>query len=143
MKKEKNNQEQIDFRLGTGVAVGLVVLVGIFGYLLWGREEKVEPSPQVDSAKQQGETEVDIARLVKRLNQAGAVLYGSSTCGHCLHQRKVFGEHFEKIKYVNFPEDRKAFEKAGLLNSPIPLWIIKGEKIVGFKTLAELAELVK
>ena len=138
MKKEKNNQEQIDFRLGTGVAVGLI---GIFGYLLWGREEKVEPSPQVNSASQQEETGMDVAQLVKKLNQAKAVLYGSDTCGHCLHQREVFGEHFEKIGYVNFQKNPKVFEEKGI--EYFPTWIIKGKKIVGFKTLAELAELVK
>lgn len=136
IKKEKD-QEQNDFRLGLGIAIGLLALVGIGGYLLWGQGPESEPAAQVKSE----ETEINIADLVERLNQAGAVLYGSDGCGHCQHQKEVFGEYFAKIKYVNYQADPKAFEDKGI--QYFPTWIIKGKKIVGFQNLEELAELVK
>jgi len=51
-------------------------------------------------------------------------MYGSDGCGHCQHQKKIFGESFAQIEYVdcyNTKEGKKACEDNEIHN--FPTWV--------------------
>ena len=83
--------------------------------------------------------------LVKKLNEAGAKMYGAFWCSHCFEQKQVFGkEAMKDFPYVEcFPagykkgmEQEKVCESADVRG--YPTWVINGERIEGDQTLEEL-----
>jgi len=149
MNKEEKDQEKDDYRLGIGISLGLVVIIGILLFFYLGRGGKnqaatnssIEPSGQSKEAKNTGETAgINIPDLVERLNRAGAAMYGSDACGHCQHQKEVFGDYFKKINYYSYQDNPDIFKEKGI--EYFPTWIINGKKHIGFQTLEELSKLV-
>ena len=70
------------------------------------------------------------------LTESGAVFYGTDWCSHCNNQKELFGEHFEKVKFVNCDESRELCTLAGI--EAYPTWIIDGEHHLGTKSLGNL-----
>ena len=86
--------------------------------------------------------------LARHLTAIGARMYGAFWCSHCAEQKEVLGrEAFAAIDYVEcWPDGWKkggdsapACTAAGLKG--YPTWVIRGERVEGDRTLAELAEL--
>lgn len=83
-------------------------------------------------------------RLARHLTDTGAVMYGSYKCPHCLSQKRLFGDAF---KYVNYVECHPRGENAnpslcitkGIMS--YPTWEINGRFYVGMMSLQELAKL--
>jgi len=70
------------------------------------------------------------------ITESGAVFYGTDWCSHCNHQKELFGEHFEKVEFVNCDESRELCILAGI--EAYPTWIIDGEKHLGTKSLENI-----
>ena len=74
------------------------------------------------------------------LTDKGAVMYGSDLCSHCQDQKKMFGDSFEYINFVNcdFHED----ECLEALAYKFPTWKLNDEFMgdLGVKTFDELSE---
>jgi uncharacterized membrane protein len=83
-------------------------------------------------------------RIARHLTETGAVMYGSYKCPHCLSQKRLFGDAF---KYVNYVECHPSGEGAnpglcftkGVMS--YPTWEINGRFYVGMMSLQELAKL--
>lgn len=77
--------------------------------------------------------------FAKCLNEKGAIMYGIDTCEHCQMQKKMFGDAFENIKYINcyFEKERCAAE--GIPGYPV--WQIGNKKISGIQTFSSLSAL--
>ncbi len=81
------------------------------------------------------------AEFATCLTESGAVFYGTDWCSHCQDQKSLFGEHFEKVKFVNCDESRELCTLAGI--EAYPTWIIDGEKHLGTKSLENLGILTE
>ena len=89
------------------------------------------------------ETE-DTDSLAKCLTAQGAKMYGAYWCGHCQNQKKMFGEDFQYVNYIECdaqgenanPEE---CSKAGIGGDLT--WIISGEQYPGEQSLEKLKEL--
>ena len=88
-----------------------------------------------DSINYRGQTAAT-SEFVTCITESGAVFYGTNWCSHCNNQKQLFGEHFEKVKFVNCDESRDLCVLAGI--EAYPTWIIDGEKHLGTKSLGNL-----
>ena len=66
-------------------------------------------------------------------------LYVKAGCSHCADQEAMFGDFLVHLNITDCAIDSEMCTNAGI--ERIPTWIINGEKIVGPKSLDELAEL--
>ncbi len=89
-------------------------------------------------------TELD--DLAKYLTQKGVKVYGTSTCSACAYQKKLFGNSWQYISYVECgitdgTGQAKVCQAAGI--KAYPTWQFpNGSKTVGALTLQELAKKV-
>jgi len=79
------------------------------------------------------------AEFASCLSQKGAVLYGATWCSHCNSQKSMFGEHVEKITFIDCGESKAVCTEHGI--TAYPTWIINGEKKIGTQSLGTLAQL--
>jgi len=80
-----------------------------------------------------------VADFAKCLTNDGIIMYGSPRCSHCVRQKKLFGEAFEFIKFINCDE----FPCSEKNVSGYPTWIkYQGEseieRTVGVSSVEQL-----
>lgn len=83
--------------------------------------------------------------LAKFMTLKGMVMYGAYWCSHCQSQKKIFGDAFKYVDYVECdasgpnanPDECTAQGIEGY-----PTWIFNGTKYSGDKTLQELSLIV-
>ena len=76
--------------------------------------------------------------LGKCLTDKGAVMYGSDSCENCANQKKLFGEDFSNVNYVNCEFSYEECQKKEI--SVYPAWALNNKVIVGTQTLTALSE---
>lgn len=109
---------------------GIVIIAGVAAVYWFG------------FARTGNKTKIDTSRLdafAKCLSQKGVVMYGAYWCPHCQRQKKLFGDSFEYVKYVECTQEVKKCQEKKI--EGYPTWIFKnGERIRGEATFAQLAE---
>jgi len=73
------------------------------------------------------------------LSSADIVMYGTDWCTHCADQKKMFGDAFSEINFVNCDFNPEECDAAGIQG--YPTWKIGDELLgnPGVKTFLELA----
>ncbi len=72
------------------------------------------------------------------LRDKGAVMYGAEWCSHCQDQKRLFGDSFRYVSYVECPENAQLCIEKGV--EAYPTWIFAdGNKFVGKQELEELS----
>ena|SRR3989344_3744993 len=71
------------------------------------------------------------------LSEAGAVMYGTEWCPHCKEQKKLFGNSFKNINYVDCDIDSEEC----LINrvDGYPTWKVNGKNYPGVQPLTKLS----
>jgi hypothetical protein len=77
--------------------------------------------------------------LAKCLTQEGAVMYGTFWCGHCKNQKRLFGDAFKYVAYIECTENQDICTERGITS--YPTWIIDGEAHIGEMSLQVLADM--
>ena len=78
--------------------------------------------------------------FAKCLAEKNFTMYGAEWCTHCQAQKKLFGESFKYIPYVECPADPKICIDKGV--ESYPTWIGEnGEKYLGKQSLEKLSEI--
>lgn len=85
-----------------------------------------------------GETD-KTSQLAQCLTERGVVMYGTNYCGHCTNQKKMFGDAFQYVTYVECTEQQSLCQQKGITS--VPVWEIDGEYYLGEKPLQILASL--
>ncbi len=85
----------------------------------------------------------DMDTFAKCLTAKGATFYGASWCGHCANQKKMFGDSFKNVNYIECatPDGQgqtDACKFAGITG--YPTWDISGERMSGEIPLETLSE---
>ena len=94
------------------------------------------------SAQQSQRDKMDA--FAKCLTKKNAIMYGSFLCPHCDDQKKLFGDSFKYIRYIEcspmaLPQDANACKLAQIRYTPS--WVLdKGERLVGVQTLKQLSD---
>lgn len=71
------------------------------------------------------------------LNGQGAMMYGVDTCNFCLAQKKMFGDDFREINYVNCDFDRELCRQKGI--NRFPAWEIQERTFYGLQSFEQLS----
>lgn len=103
--------------------VGGVIFFAMIGYLVWSNTRQ---NPK-------------ITEFAKCLADKNAVMYGAYWCPHCQNQKRLFGNSFEYVKYVECTEEIKLCEEKGIKG--YPTWIFEnGERVEGQMSFSQLAD---
>lgn len=73
------------------------------------------------------------------LTEKGAIMYGVDWCSHCQNQKRLFGDSFKYINYVNCEQHKKDCLRAGV--EGYPTWKINKTSYSGEQSLERLASL--
>jgi glutaredoxin len=77
--------------------------------------------------------------FAKCLTSKGATMYGAVWCPHCQEQKKMFGDSFKYVSYVECPDVPTVCEQMGVTG--YPTWIINGVHKEGTQSIEELSSL--
>lgn len=73
------------------------------------------------------------------LTSKNITMYGSENCGSCWKQKRIFGDSFSLIDYINCDEMKQKCKSEGIKR--YPTWMINGAKYKGAKSLSKLSSL--
>ncbi len=77
--------------------------------------------------------------FAKCLANKGIVMYGADWCPHCQNEKKLFGDSFRFVPYVECPNDPQKCLKEGI--ERYPTWMFKdGKKLIGEQGLEKLSQ---
>lgn len=85
-----------------------------------------------------------VAELAQCLTDNGAEMYGASWCGACHEQKKLFGNSFKYVEYIECdargedPQPERC-QIEGI--SGYPTWKINGQTMTGVRSLEQLASI--
>lgn len=72
------------------------------------------------------------------LAENGVVMFGADTCENCVNQKKIFGDDFKNVNYVNCEFNIEECRKKGI--AAYPAWSLEDKIITGTQTLPALAK---
>lgn len=106
------------------IIISLVVLL-IVGAALYGAF-----SPKADPGKD---------AFAKCLADKKVTMYGAYWCSHCQNQKKLFGQSFQYVPYVECTQETKKCEDQKITG--YPTWIFEdGSRIEGEATFQQLSD---
>lgn len=73
------------------------------------------------------------------LSEQGVTMYGVDWCPNCQDQKKLFGEDFAHVDYVNCDFQRELCHEKGV--TMYPVWSKENAALVGFQPFNRLSEL--
>lgn len=112
---------------GKKVFIGLLAIV-IFGGGVWW----LSKSPT--------EQNKDYTQFAQCLAEKKLTMYGADWCPHCQTEKKLFGDSFKYVPYVECPNNTKLCLDKGIQG--YPTWIdSNGKKYEGEQGLNKLAEI--
>jgi len=79
--------------------------------------------------------------FAKCLSQKEAAMYGAYWCGHCQNQKKMFGDSFKFVNYIECTENQGLCSEKGI--DGYPTWIVNGQKYPGEMSFQKLSELTE
>lgn len=101
-----------------------ITLVWIFAVIFFAGCAQQNPTKNLDT-------------FAQCLTDNGAIMFWSLTCSHCQDQKKLFGDSFQKISYVECTEE---FERCADLKW-VPTWeFLDGSQLEGLQKLSVLAD---
>ena len=72
------------------------------------------------------------------LTSKGAVMFGADNCENCANQKKLFGEDFSNVNYVNCEFNFEECRRKGI--SMYPVWALNDKILMGTQTLSSLSK---
>ena len=80
----------------------------------------------------------NVPELAMCLAERGVVMYGAEWCSHCQNQKKLFGESFKLVAYVECPDEPDVCTAMGI--EGYPTWVFPdGRWLVGEQSIELLA----
>lgn len=116
------SNKKLNYTVLIGIIIIGLILISIFLY--FGKKP---------------ESNLDAEQLAKCLTEKGAAMYGAYWCSHCQNQKKLFGDAFQYIVYVECTENEEKCTADGI--GGYPTWKINGLNYPGEKTFEELKEI--
>jgi hypothetical protein len=103
-------------------AIGIVILIAVI-YAVY-----------VATKKDDGQYDA----FAKCLTSKGVVMYGTDWCPHCQAQKRLFGDSFRYVTFINCDVQKAACDAAGVQG--YPTWTFpRGEPVSGEQQLSTLS----
>lgn len=99
----------------------LVATLIAIGFLLW---------PRAAAESSEGFVDCLLSKSVQ--------MYGSDNCSVCADQKRVFGNDFEKISYINCDFNKEECTNKGV--TVYPVWAKGNSVLVGLQSLETLSD---
>ncbi len=102
---------------------------------------------QIKKDKSQNNALSQYDNFAKCLAEKNITMYGAEWCVHCQNQKKLFGNSFQYVPYIECPENTKLCIDKGV--EGYPTWIFpstnsgqapEGKKFEGEQTLEKLSQ---
>lgn len=105
-------------------------------------DKKAQPKEEKEikkEVKKEEQKEWDFVKdLAMCLKEKKFTMHGTSRCGHCADQKKLFGEEFKNVPFVDCDKDKEICVKAGITG--YPTWVdATGKLFPGKMSLERLA----
>lgn len=111
------------------ISLGVVAIAAVIGLAFW--QNKAEKKENANPGQYDA--------FAQCLAQKGITMYGAEWCSHCQAQKKLFGDSFKYVPYIECPENTKLCIDKGV--EGYPTWILAdGKKLVGEQTLEKLSQ---
>lgn len=80
----------------------------------------------------------EVTRLAQCLGEKQVTMYGAAWCPHCQNEKRLFGESFKYVPYVECPADPKRCQTMDI--NGYPTWVLPdGTKLVGEQGLEKIS----
>lgn len=107
--------------------IGALVLLIVIGIAGWRFFSSPQPAQALDS-------------FARCLRDNGVTMYGANSCSHCAAQKKLFGDSFRYVPYVECPDNPQVCLSKGV--DGYPTWIFKdGQRVAGETELQKISEI--
>jgi hypothetical protein len=80
----------------------------------------------------------DRVAFAKCLLERGMIMYGVDTCEYCQMQKKMFGQAFDQIRYVNCDFEKPLCQEKGITR--YPAWEYQGRISSGMQSFEKLSQ---
>jgi len=111
------------------ISLGVVAIAAVVGLAFW--QNKAEKKENANPGQYDA--------FAQCFAQKNITMYGAEWCTHCQAQKKLFGDSFKYVPYIECPENTKLCLDKGI--EGYPTWILQnGEKLVGEQTLEKLSQ---
>jgi len=109
----------------------LVIVLALARVLLCGHDttNTIVPEQTADLARREN--------FAKCLMEKGWIMYGVNTCQYCQLQKKMFGQAFEQVKYIDCDFDQAVCVEKNITHYPV--WEHGETQLLGIQTPAQLA----
>lgn len=77
--------------------------------------------------------------FAKYLTEQGVKMYGTEWCPHCKNQKKLFGNSFQYVDYIDCDKNRNECSIAGV--NGYPTWKINNQNYLGEQSIERLVQL--
>ena len=133
------------------VLVALVIVVAGLAIVFWADKKSDEKQSTAENTEDGSVAGVNTEEqdyailLAKFMTEKGMVMYGAFWCSHCQNQKKIFGDAFKYVDYVECDASGPNANPDECVAKGIdgyPTWIYSGEKYSGDKSLGDLADIV-
>lgn len=130
----EDSQQQVKknfFRFNKNLIYMVLTILIFVGIIVGWAVREASPKP----------TDPKIDKLAMCLTEKGVAMYGAYWCSHCQNQKKIFGESFKYVKYIECTQEIKNCEEKNI--EGYPTWIFKdGSRLSGEQPLLVLAQKV-
>lgn len=109
------------------IIIILSIVVLLAGFIVWSF---IASTPKSDER---------IDKFAQCLSQKGVVMYGAYWCSHCQNQKKLFGQSFKYINYVECTKETQKCQEKDIKG--YPTWeFADGSKVGGEMSFQALSE---
>ncbi|MEK7553267.1 MAG: thioredoxin domain-containing protein [Patescibacteria group bacterium] len=111
------------------ISLGVIAIIAVLALAFW----------QIKKNKVQNNAPNQYDNFAKCLAEKNITMYGAEWCIHCQNQKKLFGNSFQYVPYVECPENTQLCIDKGI--NGYPTWILSnGKKLEGEQTLEKLSQ---
>ena len=117
-------------------AVGILLLIALLSYMDSRNNSNNNnflggPTPSIPADDK-------MSLFAQCLTEKGFIMYGAYWCSHCQSQKKLFGDSFKYVSYVECTKETKKCSDAGVVG--YPTWILSEKKFEGEQSLEKLSQ---
>ncbi len=143
-KKEKEFEEKVNTEKGHFLIITIVLILAFVGFLILSEVPEGNVDIPIVSDKNVMEQDAQITledNFAACLTRRGTRMYGAFWCSHCDTQKKLFGNAWKQIEYIECSKPDRTQNalctKAGIKS--YPTWEFQdGTRVLGVQSFATL-----
>jgi len=130
-KKSKKTKKEVKKEITKNplLYIGILIMVVVIGYLIYNTSTDLTDTSKKDTKES----------FEQCLTKAGLKMYGTEWCSFCMQQKRLFGDAFENVAYIDCDQNKELCTSEEIRG--YPTWKMNGESYQGVQSLEKLAQL--